>query len=60
MSQNDEDEFKDSFMQFVKTGNATTKTLLYLIQDLVPFIGITEAQRLADIINETMKGGEEK
>ena len=35
----------------IKISAATTDVLILLIQDLVPVIGLNEAQRLIDILN---------
>ena len=53
------DEQESALKQFVKTTNATTNVLLCLLQDLAPIIGLNEAQRLVNIIDEAQKGDTE-
>ena len=51
-------EDAEAWKQFIRTANATTNALLHLINDLVPTIGLNEAQRLVDIIGKAQKGEE--
>lgn len=46
------DEESKAWKQFFDTENALLTAFLGLIRDLVPVIGLNEAQRLVDIIKE--------
>lgn len=46
------DEVSKAWKQFFDTEHAVLTAFLDLIQDLVPVIGLNEAQRLFDIIKE--------
>lgn len=50
-------DFDKAFGQFIRTSNATTTALVYLINDLVPVIGLDEAERLIKIIEKAQGGG---
>ena len=53
---NDLTEFKERFIFFINTTNATIKAFAELVADLAPIIGEDEANRLLNIIREAQKG----
>ena len=53
---NDLTEFKEQFIFFINTTNATIKAFVELVADLVPIIGEDEANRLLNIIRDAQKG----
>ena len=48
----------ESLIEFANTMHGALLALMALIQDLAPVIGLEEAQRLIDIIEEWQKKGD--